>query len=248
MAEHPTEQGHWYDPKTGEARYTYLNAKGVEKPTTLREARKFGWVPSVSGIIKCADRPSLNNWKIDQAILSALTCPKLNDESEGDYLSRIKKDAQEQARKAAERGTYIHSVVQRGFEGKLEEAEVQDDVKYYLSARKTIEAECGPCDWKTEKPFATDRYGGKVDLHAEDYIIDVKTHEKDDPKVWPEHSMQLEAYARGICPDRDMDCGILFIHVKTAEAKLIWLDREELDKGWLMFNALLSYWYAKSGL
>jgi hypothetical protein len=31
MAEHAKESGHWYDPKTGEPRYTYTNKKGEIK-------------------------------------------------------------------------------------------------------------------------------------------------------------------------------------------------------------------------
>ena len=41
------ESGHWYD-KEGEARHTIMSAKGEPRPTTLRDAKKFGWYPSVT--------------------------------------------------------------------------------------------------------------------------------------------------------------------------------------------------------
>ena len=69
VKEHAKENGHWYD-RSGNPAYTYINKKGEEKPTTLREARKLNLVPSVTTIISCASAPQLVNWKIDQAILS----------------------------------------------------------------------------------------------------------------------------------------------------------------------------------
>ena len=86
MADHVSESGHWYDPKTGEPRYTYTNKKGEIKNTTLRQARVSGWVPSVTTIIGCAAAPALTNWKIDQAILSCLTLSREENETEQEYL------------------------------------------------------------------------------------------------------------------------------------------------------------------
>ena len=66
------ESGHWY-AQDGEPMYTIVGANGVERNTTLRDARKEGFVPSVTTIIGIAAKPSLENWKIDQALNSALT-------------------------------------------------------------------------------------------------------------------------------------------------------------------------------
>jgi hypothetical protein len=258
MADHPAESCHWYDPKTGDPKYSYLNKKGEEKPTTLREARKEGFVPSVTTILQCAYRPGLENWKIDQAILAALTCPRIDDESETAYLSRIKSDAKAQARKAAERGTLIHAWVQQGFEGKYEPVrqtmiDLEDErLVFYDSARKTVNMECGLTEWICEKSFATNRYGGKVDLHCNDYLIDIKTTEKDlaDIKTWDEHDMQAAAYDNGLGVHQGSPrkCGILYIHALTAEAKIVWIPEDKLQRGWLKFTHLLNYWYGDKGL
>ena len=244
MAEHAKESGHWYDPKTGEPRYTYTNKKGEIKNTTLRQARVSGWVPSVTTIIGCASSPALTNWKIDQAILSALTLGRMEEETEKEYLDRIKADAQEQAKKAAERGTQIHAWVQAGFEEVLsKEAE-----QYFFAAQDAIIKDCGDVGWICEKPFATEKYGGKCDLHNEQYLLDIKTTDKPvaDLKLWESHFMQLAAYRNGL--KLIVPCGILWINSVTAESRLVWAEEDDLDKGWKMFSALLDYFYAKTGL
>jgi hypothetical protein len=250
MSDHPTEQGHYYDPKTGEPRYTYTNAKGETKNTTLRECRKYGWVPSVTQIIKCADRPGLNNWIQEQTILACLTLPKIDGEAEADYIKRLKEDSKAQAKKASERGTQIHAIVQKGFQADFIERE---DQSYYISAKRTLDAECGPVDWICEKSFATDRYGGKCDLHNDQFLIDIKSVSKDlaNLETYEEHWMQASGYDKGLGEPRwslYRKCGILFIHQITAESRLIWITDKEIAKGWKMFNALLDFWYARTGL
>jgi hypothetical protein len=96
-------------------------------------------------------------------------------------------------------------------------------------------------------PFAADRYGGKVDLQNSEYVIDIKTTEKpvDELKTWDEHAWQLSAYD---FPRRNRKCGILYINVLTAESRLIWIEKEAIEKGWKCFSALLDFFYAKTGL
>lgn len=249
--EHAKESGHWYK-KDGTPAYTYLNKKGEEKPTTLREAKKEGLVPGVTTIIKLMASQGLQNWFNDQIILACLTMPKIEGEAESDYIARIKKDAGEQAKKAREKGTEIHAVVQSGFEGKLSIA--NEYTEYYISARDTLVNALIHTIWKCETPFATERYGGKIDLLGGGYLLDIKTTSKDleNIKLWDDHYMQLAAYRLGVvkpCEDYiDTQCGILYINTETAESKLIMAEEKELERGWKMFNSLVDLYYAKSGL
>ena len=242
IKDHVKESGHWYH-KDGSPAYTIVGKNGKERDTTLRDARKLDLLPSVTSIIRCAAAPGLELWKAQQVLMAALTTDRLPEETEADYISRIINDSQEQAAKARERGTWIHAVVQSGFENKPVAA---DDYIYYESAKKELDKHCGAVEWQCEQSFAVDRYGGKKDLEGGGYLIDIKTTEKDlaDIKTWPEHAMQLAAYDY----DKKHMCGILYINVKTAESKLIFIDEKELDKGWKMFTALLDYYYAKTGL
>jgi hypothetical protein len=245
----PSEAGHWYR-KNGEPAYTMIGKNGAERPTTLRDARKEGLVPSVTTIIRCAAAPGLTNWMIDQAIMAALTLPRLEGENDADFMARVKADSKEQARKAAERGTQIHAIVQRGFEGTLEEAALGDDVRYYLSACATLWRECGGRPpWICEKSFAYERYGGKCDLHTHEWIIDFKSTDKDIAtlKTWDEHAMQLAAYRKGVNRP-GAQCGILFISSVSAESRLIRICEDDLKRGLKCFMALTDFWYAKNGL
>jgi hypothetical protein len=238
------ESGHWYD-KNGNPAYTYINKKGEEKNTTLREARKLNLVPSVTTILSCAAKPGLENWKAQQVLMAALTTDRKPDESEQEYISRIIADANEQALKAREKGTLIHAFVQSGFEDVPLAAEA---ARFYLSAKAELEKVCNET-WICEKSFATERYGGKADLHSPNYLIDFKTTDKtiDGLKLWDEHYYQLAAYRHGLGIPKAV-CGILYINSNTAESKLIFAEESELEKGWKCFNALLDYYYAKTGL
>ena len=241
-ADHATQAGHWYQ-KDGSPAYTIIGKNGKARATTLRDAKKLGLLPSVTTIIYQAASPGLQRWKDEQLLMACLTTDRLPDETESEYIDRIIKDSKEQSEKAKERGTYIHAIVQSGFENK---PLTKDDYHYYESAKATLDKFCGAVDWQCEQSFAVERYGGKKDLEGGGYLIDIKTTTKDltDIKTWPEHAMQLAAYDY----DKKNMCGILYINTDTAESKLLFVDEKELDKGWKMFSALLDYFYAKTGL
>lgn len=249
MSDYATEGGHFYK-KNGEPCYTYINSKGKESPTTLREAKKFDLVPSVTQIIGLYVKPALDIWKQDQTILACLTLPKVNGESEQDYIKRIKEDAKKQAKKAAERGTEIHGYIERGFRQELIKDEIGFD--YFESVYNTIKNECGEQEWSTEKSFASlYGYGGKVDIHNDKYLIDFKGTDKEIStlKTWEDHAIQLSSYNMGLdLENADRQCGICYIHRETAESVLLWVDKKQLDKGWNCFLALLDFYYAKTGL
>ena len=67
-----SESGHWYD-QNGDPAYTLIGANGKERNTTLRDAKTYGLVPSVTTIIGMIAKPGLENWKITQAIKAATT-------------------------------------------------------------------------------------------------------------------------------------------------------------------------------
>ena len=66
------ESGHWYTQE-GEPMYTIVGANGKERNTTLRDAKKDNLVPSVTTVLSLVAKPGLENWKINQALNSALT-------------------------------------------------------------------------------------------------------------------------------------------------------------------------------
>lgn len=242
VKEHLKESGHWYD-RQGNPKYTVQGANGRERNTTLRDARKYDLVPSVTTILNVAAKPGLEAWKQQQILLAALTLPKGDEESIDAYAERVLKDSKEQAADARDLGTAIHAKVQDAFEG-------GPDNNYSLTVKDLLNRAYGKQDWISEKSFCHPQgFGGKVDLHCKVAVIDIKTKAfgpSDDPVGYDEHLMQLAAYRSGlILPNAS--CANVF--VSTTHPNLVSLyewTQSDLDRGWKMFEALLTFWQAKN--
>lgn len=245
MADYAAESGHWYRPD-GTPAYTIVGKNGKERATTLRDAREHGLLPSVTGIIRLAAAPGLEKWKRQQVLLAALTLPRLDDENEPDWLKRVEQDWQEQSRKAAGKGERIHGGIERHYRGMLPDEDIWPHV---CSAKNEIDGYCGAQEWNAERSFAHERgYGGKTDLFCRDWVLDIKTKDTlDDLALFDEHLMQLAANRRGQGVD-NAQCGILFV-TRGEEPKACFVRAKEsdLERGLFMFDALLDYWYAKTG-
>lgn len=244
MAEFATSAGHWYT-LDGEPCYTIVGKNRKERNTTLRDARERALVPSVTTIIRCAAAPALEKWKRDQVLMAALTLPRKEGESESDWLVRVERDSQETGRKAADRGTLIHGAIERHYRGELPDEEFWPHVQ---KARDAIIGSCGYQEWHPERSFAHPMgYGGKCDMHSTQWVVDIKTKDGEPPKaLYDEHLMQLAAYRRGLNVP-GARCGILYVQREEPAALLIEATTEELAGGLAMFDALLTYWQAKTG-
>jgi len=97
------ESGHWYTQE-GDPMYTIVGVNGKKRNTNLRDAKQLGLVPSVTTIIGMIAKPSLENWKINQALKSAITLKQLDGESFNTFLYRCKKDAKSIGLNAAKEG------------------------------------------------------------------------------------------------------------------------------------------------
>ena len=191
-----SESGHWYT-KDGEPMYTIVGANGVERNTTLRDARSLGLVPSVTTVIGLVAKPFLENWKIDQALKSAIYLEKEDDESDEDFFYRCKQDSKKVGVEAAEQGTKIHALIEKGFLGKSKN-------KTYKVIKEFLDETFPDEEWLAEDSFCAESgYGGKIDLYSKSGIfVDFKTKvnikDKDPARlVYDDHGMQLSAYAQG---------------------------------------------------
>lgn len=246
MSDFATAAGHWY-AADGSPRYTIIGKNGKERNTTLRDARELKLVPSVTTIIRMASAPALEKWKRNQVLLSALTLPRRQDEQESDWLARVEQDWQEQGRAAADRGTAIHGAVERHYRRQMPDEAMWPWVQ---AVRAEIESVCGRQEWNAERSFASPLgYGGKVDLHSQEWVIDYKTKDGDPNdlavNLYNEHFMQLAAYRRGLGVP-GARCGIVFIGRDQPGARLVEAPADKLTQGLAMFDALLSFWQAKS--
>jgi hypothetical protein len=248
---HIAESQHWYK-RDGTPAYTVKSRDGTDRPATLRDARKLGLVPSVTEIIKSCHKPGLERWKLDQMLHSALTLPRGSEEPEEAWISRVWTDSQETARKAAERGTAIHAAIQGSYEGKHPGFEY---LQHTLAADNELTSwlqKPSGLEVAAESSFAHPLgFGGKVDLEGSPppFIVDFKTKEfghDAELRTWDEHAMQLSAYRVG----RNMPtakCAIVYVSVSyPGLARLIEIPEKDLQRGWAMFQGLLSYWKAKS--
>lgn len=248
---HASESGHWYD-RQGNPVYEVDGAKGQKVTPDIRHARKYGLLPGSTSILKCQDKPQLTKWLINQAVLSALTLPRVDGESNDDLLRRIEFDRQEQSNKAAARGTAIHAAIQGHFEGQPPDPEYWPFVKGVVAKLREV---YGDQNWVAEKSFGCHHgYGGKVDLHCSIVVLDFKTKEftsedLKNPKfrlAWDEHAQQGSSYRRGLKVPK---AKVANAFVSVTEPGLVYVhewEEDDLSRSLGMFDALLAYWKLKN--
>jgi len=247
---------HFYDAKTAAPRYEVpCSTKEGMRPARISDARKHGWYPSVTEIMNVLAKPGLEQYKINQAILAALTLPRIEGEPDDDLLKRIKHDAKEHAKQAALKGEEIHDAVAAIYDGRgiyHFDATVRDcaeKVRNYLDAM-------GLHSFTAELPFVDPRYGygGRVDLvdREKQVILDLKTTEKHldrDSKEkklnWPEHKTQLAAYGHAIF-GREFDCDFRAINIYVDYSGHVTHHEWELNySDFILFENTLLIWKIK---
>ena len=234
------ESGHWYTID-GKPKYTIVGKNGKERNTTLRDARKLNLVPSVTTILDVAAKPGLVNWQVNQGIQAALTLPRKIDETDEEFLHRVRQDSKEQAEKAAEEGTKIHADINMGFAGKK-------DSEVYTHLRELLDKSFPNQEWISEQSYTSKEkgYGGAIDLHSKSIVVDFKTKDniegKDASKlVFDNHGMQLSAYAELLYIGKPTRVSI-FIDRKNPSVILPYVWDGGHLKHLVMFNSLLTYW------
>lgn len=242
---------HWYT-KDGVPAYTTIGKTG-ERPTTLRDAKKIGLLPSVTTIINIMSKAGLDTWKQQQVLLAALTLPRLIDEPEADWLKRVMQDSRATGREAAERGTAIHAII----EGYFEQMYLPEKPAYLDEIDRVLKVTFGNQLWLSEKSFGHHLgYGGKCDLIAKPvngqgsgYVVDFKTKDTDLDKVdvYFEHEMQLAAYREGLGLPTAR-CAIVFVNGTTNQVKLVEVEETQLQKSWECFQHLLRVYQIKNNL
>jgi hypothetical protein len=239
------ENGHWYT-KDGSPAYTTVGKTG-ERPTTLRDARKLGLLPSVTTINGMLSKAGLDTWKQQQVLLAALTLPRQDGEAEQEWLARVMQDSKATGREAAERGTAIHAIIESYFE----QVYMPEKPAYLDNIDKALKDAFGEQLWLSEKSFGHPLgFGGKCDLMASSgFVVDFKTKETDLDKVdvYFEHEMQLAAYREGLGMPTARSA-IVFVNGKTNQVKLIEVQEDKLKNGWECFQHLLRVYQIKNGI
>ena len=236
-----SEQGHFYT-QTGEPAYRIKGKNGVERNTTIRDCRQLGLVPSVTTILGIIAKPGLNNWLQQQVLLAALTLPRVDGESEENWLQRVMSDARSTGREAADRGTRMHGELEKYFD------HGSHDAPYYChTVEKALDSHFGEhVLWESERSFAWGGFGGKVDLSAPNIVVDFKSKEGDLSKVTAYHEqiLQLAAYREGLGMPAARCANVYFN--EQGDVKLIEHSENDLAEAYECFQYLLSYYRCKN--
>lgn len=195
-----SKNAHWYTV-LGEPTHTVIaKGNGLPRPTTLADARKMNLLPSVTTIIDGVLRkPALEAWKIEQGVLACLTSPRLDGEAIDAFVERVlhtERVQEQESQIARDRGIEIHSALEGYYQGHGIPEEMKPWVKPVLGMLVTYGELVA-----TEKILVGPGYAGKTDLILEApdcwWLFDFKSTKKLPNKgPWPEHKLQLCAYAR----------------------------------------------------
>jgi hypothetical protein len=237
-----SESGHWY-AADGSPAYRVIGKNGKERNTTVRDARERNLVPSVTTILGIIAKPGLNTWLQQQVLLAALTLPRIAGETEENWLERVMSDSKSTGRDAMDRGTQMHGVLERYYSG-----ERDDYPRYVDQVDAAIQIHFGQGQqWEAERSFAHGGFGGKVDLIAENIVIDFKSKDKLD-KVVPYHEqlMQLAAYRVGLGKPTARCANVFF--TADGDVKLIEHSEEDLVDAWQCFQCLLLFYKIKNNI
>lgn len=234
--------------------HTVLSTKNEPRPTTLRDARKLGLLPSVTNILGVVAKPELVDWKMEQAVLAALTLPRREGESLDEFALRAVEDSQGRGRSAAEFGTAFHAgavLVAKG----IQVDPAGPCAAWLEEYRAWFQANCVRLVW-TERALVSSElgYAGTADLLMEHQaygwtLVDLKTQlrkgatgkAKWEPRAYASWRYQLAAYRRAI--GNRVACMNLIVN--SAEpgppVEHLW-SQEELEQGWKVFEAAQVIW------
>lgn len=212
----PESSSHWYQRSSGKPMHEVPRADGEGvKPTTLREARIYNLVPSVTSILGIVDKPFLRAWKANQYLEVALEFAEKNAFS-AETMEDVIASTDARMSIARDTGSEYHAQLE-DIVTALNERDALD-LDLFTIPPKTITAFV---EWYRrfelharliEHPFAcAGGYGGCIDLVClsrlgdgpGNYftVLDYKTQstKQNKPfKQYPEWACQLAAYAYGI--------------------------------------------------
>lgn len=236
-----SKDSHWYTPE-GEPCYSILGkTTGRPRPVNITDARANGYLPGVSTILKVLHKEALVNWLIEQSVLACLTTPrkmvKKIDPTTGaenevteeldafiERVLHVERVQDEESQIARDKGTEIHDALEALFSGRPEP--ISEEIKpWVMPAYEAIKDRGAVIT--TEQILVGDGYAGRTDLilgriNPEFYEIwDFKSAKKlPDPKkggAWPEHRLQLSAYARAFLESQfAIDAKLVPSAIRTA--------------------------------
>jgi hypothetical protein len=245
---------HWYYPNGNPCYEQPMATKpGKMRGTTLADARKLGLLPSVTTIIGLLAKPFLTAWQVEQAVLAAITIPRIDGESQDDLARRIVTDAEAQVEEARKFGSLLHDSCEAYLTLKREPTDplvlpMWEPFRNWWDENVEEVYYC-------ETPVVGPGYAGRVDAKAKlkgigTAIIDFKGRKFDKSGkagVYDEDCMQLAAYRYAdslIRPKADACVSILINNVPGAPPAMhvnVW-SPDDCDRNLAAFLNLQKVW------
>jgi hypothetical protein len=257
-----SENTHWYY-KDGRPCHEQPNkSKGGMRPTNLKDAKKLDLVPSVSVIGDLLAKPRLEIWKQNQILEAAATSPfKREDLSLEAWMYLVAEEAKKEAEIAAIKGTAKHAIIEERFLNWDNPNYICEDVGLIEKVRAILaKFHVGVEDIEPEKSFATEYFGGKMDLPAlsRNIIFDIKTKEfhvdlegntiqkgKKQKLYWPNNLLQLAGYALG---NDLVNPRLVNIYVSRNTDDVVyheWLTKD-IEYATIEFKMLVKLWWIRN--
>ncbi len=228
--------GHYYD-ENGQPNHFQITQsgknKGKKRPTTIRDAKKNGWLPSVTEVSSQLESNGLTTWKIRQALAHGHEIAyqhKHPDQTEV-FINRSMGMLEEETTGYADFGTMVHEAIEKYILSEIngEELFLSDDEITFIDRWKSVVDDTFPnlVYLGTEVSFGNPilGYGGSVDVIAYDLILDTfvipdlktkKTTPGKTPYASERYPLQLVAYRDGFDRFDKLD----FSKCPQAKAKL----------------------------
>ena len=255
---HAESGGHWYTV-TGTAMHSVVGANAKERHTTLRDARKLNLLPSVTTILKVLDKPQLGRWKMQNAVVAAMTTPRLEGESDEAWCERILTVADSPMNEARDFGTALHDLMEvRAMRpDALSHPTVDPALKpwfpfiedFYTDVKEVV---------LCESAIVGEGYAGRIDLLARHHSIeglvlsDFKTSKWKTGKAgfYDDHARQLAAYATVLEEQygevvTTRNVGINSLRAEAFQYRT-WTPEERASAG-LIFKQTLKLWQSITG-
>ena len=242
---------HWYT-RDGVPMHRVMKADGSgDRATTLKDARRLGLLPSVTGVIGVLARPSLESWKMKQVAQAAMRMPKAETESEEYWVRRVIEGAFEQVEDAADVGSSVHAALEAGVAG-----DAYDEARWGVYVRPVLDgiAGRGLAVTAREKTLVNASHGfaGTADLFftwrdGAPGILDYKTKRTrpgEKVEAYDEHRLQLAAYAATEYGDAYIGrVRAVNVFVSSTEpGRVEWVHHGDLTPDWGAFRLLCGLW------
>jgi len=247
------DSAHWYQPD-GVACHTVPSLKGEPRPSTLRDARKLGLYPSVTNILSVIAKPELTAWLQEQAVMAALTLPRIEGEPEDAFAKRVVADSQTTRDGAADFGTAFHHGAERVAQSL--EVDPEGPIAPWLRLyRDWFQANALSVVW-TERVLVSQHlgYAGTADLLIEHPVhgltlVDLKTQgvkvladgQPTPPSIYKSWGYQLAAYRRAL--GEPVACLNLIVNSREAHppVEAPWSEAQ-MERCWAAFEAARRLW------